>query len=360
MHAAERHQEILDWLRERGTMRVSEMACTLNVSAITIRRDVDALSKRGLLTRVHGGAVLPEPRGRRTPAVVPDMSALIHGAGGRELVVGLLVPAADHDCPEIIKGAQEAAAERGIRLTLGISQHNPGQEHAQAQQMLDDGINGLLITPCEPVAGNSWLTELDIPCVLIERNVDDDEWDVDRVTTDHAHGARVAVRHLAVYEPRAIALVLRDDSPHSAHLLAGYLEGLTAVGLPPDDAPVFRLPSPGADPGGRERLLAGFVERVLKGDMGAMIVHNDHDAIVLLQRLRARGVEIPDAITMVAYDDEVAALADVPLSAVAPPQRAVGAAAVDLLVRRLVDPERPPHHVAILPKLTMRASSTRG
>lgn len=359
MHAEERHQEILEWLHERGTMRVTEMARELGVAAITIRRDVEALSKRGLLTRVHGGAVLSEPRGRRT-AVVSDTSALVQAAGGRELVIGLVVPAADHHYPEIIKGAREAAAERGIRLVLGISQHNAEHERTQARRMLEDGINGLLITPCGPVTAESWLTGLDIPCVLIERHADNDTWEADRVVTDHAHAARIAVRHLAEGCPEVIALVLGDDTRHGELILEGYLEGLTASGWSPRDATVYRLPSPGSKPAERERMLADFVDKAQDGEMGAMFVHDDHDAIVILQRLRAHGVEIPDLSMMVAYDDEVAALADVPLSAVAPPKHAVGAAAVDLLVRRLINPDRPIHHLSILPKLKVRASSMRG
>ncbi|MGG1910068.1 DeoR family transcriptional regulator [Microbacterium sp. NRRL B-14842] len=39
-------------------MRVAELARDFGVAELTIRRDVTALADRGLLTRVHGGAVL--------------------------------------------------------------------------------------------------------------------------------------------------------------------------------------------------------------------------------------------------------------------------------------------------------------
>ncbi|POX43884.1 hypothetical protein C3489_37375, partial [Streptomyces sp. Ru71] len=140
MHAEQRHQEILRRLRESGSVRVSDVAGELGVSPITVRRDVEALAERGVLVRVHGGAVLPE--------AVPGAVAPTVGAGGRELVVGLVVPAADYYYPEVIKGAREAAAERGIRLVLGISQYDPEQERVQVRHMLSEGIDGLLITPC--------------------------------------------------------------------------------------------------------------------------------------------------------------------------------------------------------------------
>ncbi|MEU3502807.1 substrate-binding domain-containing protein [Streptomyces hundungensis] len=85
--------------------------------------------------------------------------------------------------------------------------------------------------------------------------------------------------------------------------------------------------------------------------------HNDHDAIVLLPRLRAQGLSVPGDLAIVAYDDEVAALAAIPLTAVAPPKRAVGVAAVDMLALWLADAARARHHLSILPELEIRASS---
>ncbi|MEV5312230.1 LacI family DNA-binding transcriptional regulator [Streptomyces sp. NPDC052610] len=358
MHAEERHQEILHRLRERGSIRVTDVAAELNVSPITVRRDVEALAERGLVTRVHGGAVLPEDRaettGRETPA-----PATAPGRGGREAVFGLIVPAADYYYPEVIKGAREAAAARGVRLVLGISQYDPEEERTQAQRMLADGIDGLLITPCGPAGARAWPAGLGVPYVLVERRPDDDAWGAERVVTDHAYGARIAVRHLADGDREQIGLLLREDSPHGALVLEGYRAGLAAVGLrAAADSALFRLPPPGGDTAERERVLAEFADAVVGGRLDAAIVHNDHDAIVVLQRLRARGVEVPGDVALVAYDDEVAALADIPLTAVAPPKHAVGAAAVDLLAQRLADPGRPRHRLAILPELHVRESST--
>ena len=52
-----RHRRILSELEERPSLRVSELAERLEVSAETIRRDLDALTDEGLLDRTYGGAV---------------------------------------------------------------------------------------------------------------------------------------------------------------------------------------------------------------------------------------------------------------------------------------------------------------
>lgn len=52
----QRRARILEQVRLRGGMRVSELAQLLGVSDMTIRRDLDALAGDGLVTKVHGGA----------------------------------------------------------------------------------------------------------------------------------------------------------------------------------------------------------------------------------------------------------------------------------------------------------------
>ena len=53
----ERHARILDQARNRSRVEVSALAEELDVTSETIRRDLTVLERRGLLRRVHGGAV---------------------------------------------------------------------------------------------------------------------------------------------------------------------------------------------------------------------------------------------------------------------------------------------------------------
>ncbi|MEV7426621.1 MULTISPECIES: DeoR/GlpR family DNA-binding transcription regulator [unclassified Streptomyces] len=55
--AEQRRALILDEVRRRGGVRVNELTRRLNVSDMTVRRDLDALSRQGVVEKVHGGAV---------------------------------------------------------------------------------------------------------------------------------------------------------------------------------------------------------------------------------------------------------------------------------------------------------------
>ncbi len=61
MYAPERQQEILRLARDSGRVDVVSLAEEFQVTAETIRRDLKALDRAGLVRRVHGGAI---PAGR--------------------------------------------------------------------------------------------------------------------------------------------------------------------------------------------------------------------------------------------------------------------------------------------------------
>jgi DeoR family galactitol utilization operon repressor len=57
IEASERERIIFDWLLEKGVISVADLSRNLSVSEVTIRTDLKNMENRGLLSRVHGGAV---------------------------------------------------------------------------------------------------------------------------------------------------------------------------------------------------------------------------------------------------------------------------------------------------------------
>lgn len=57
MVADKRRKTILELLSKNGSVRVTELSSLFNISEVTIRTDLADMENKGLLTRVHGGAV---------------------------------------------------------------------------------------------------------------------------------------------------------------------------------------------------------------------------------------------------------------------------------------------------------------
>ncbi|MFH9758823.1 substrate-binding domain-containing protein [Streptomyces anulatus] len=332
LHVDQRHERVLELVRERGSLRVAELAEELGMSAVTLRRDVEALAAQGLVERLHGAVVWPTGQSRPAPAAVPPAEGL---------VVGMVVPTTEYYYADVVRGARQTVEAAGARLTIGLSRYLPDEDAAQARRLLSTGADGLLLTPswergCPERGEGLWTAEQEVPVVLVERSapLGHPAAGLDRVRSDHAHGAAEAVAHLAGLGHRAIALAVQD-SPTAPRLRVGYRAAVEALGLTPVSAAPLDDALSRSEAKRFERTLEYLCDAVASGNVTAAIVHSDADAIVLIPRLQARGVRVPEDLAVIAYDDEVAGLADLPLTAVAPDKHAVGAAAARLLLDRL-------------------------
>ena len=85
MLAVERRRVIAESIRSRGVVSVAEMAETLGTTEITLRRDLRAMARDGLLVRTHGGAVLPAGLGHE-----PSYSEKARQAGEEKAAIARL------------------------------------------------------------------------------------------------------------------------------------------------------------------------------------------------------------------------------------------------------------------------------
>lgn len=89
MLAEQRHQYILSELGKHGALAVADLVRALSVSRETVRRDLNTLAERGLVTMTHGGALSVDRRephvdvreAENAAAFVPDGASLIIDSG---------------------------------------------------------------------------------------------------------------------------------------------------------------------------------------------------------------------------------------------------------------------------------------
>lgn len=358
MNAAGRHDAILRELELRGSLDITPFAERLHVSTMTLRRDLADLERRGLLARVHGGAVSLAVAAQREP---PSDGA----RQPRRLVatIGMITPSASYYYPEVIRGARDAAREFSCRLVLGTTNYSEREELRQAERLISGGVDALMITPSgvrlEGTLLHELLVDAPIPVVVVERSVDERTGGrIESVRSDHAYGAEIAVRHLAELGHERIALAARE-SPTTPWLVDGYERAMARLGFA-GTALHRRLPSPSAGADDSVDALGRFLDECIAGGVSAALMLSDVDAVSFTDLAWERGIRVPEDIAVVAYDDEIAALARVPLTAVAPPKHDLGYAALRLCVDRIRQPDaagRAVTRTAMLPTLIEREST---
>ncbi len=96
MLTLERQTEILEYLKQKKTATVRELAARLYVSDATIRRDLGEMETLGLLRRSHGGAVLLE-KNRDELSVLVRME---QNADAKRVMSDLVIPLIE-DCSSV-------------------------------------------------------------------------------------------------------------------------------------------------------------------------------------------------------------------------------------------------------------------
>ncbi|MFF0312261.1 substrate-binding domain-containing protein [Streptosporangium sp. NPDC004379] len=318
-----------------------ELARAHRVSLTTVRRAVDELVAEGLVIRRQGAGTFAVPR-----------TMTVHGGAA---MIGVVVPDTALYYPKVLEGVEEVLTAAGARLLLACSRYRPEEEAAALRRMLDSGVDGLLVVPtllgsADPAALVRRLAALPVPTVLIERGLDDGDDPSEHVRTDHVAGAFAAVRHLASLGHTRLALLSRSGNPTSAPVRRGFAAAVADLRL--RAAEPFSVPYDEWNPGVADTQ----VRRVMAEGATAVVCFGDREAIMVVSAARRAGLAVPGDLAVVSYDDEIAELAEVPLTAVSPPKRHLGRQAAELLLRRLGEPDLPRHQIRLRPGVVVRRS----
>ncbi|MFB9708983.1 GntR family transcriptional regulator [Streptosporangium sandarakinum] len=324
----------------------AELAQTYTVGVNTVRRAVDLLVEEGLVRRRQGSGTFV------------TASVATGATGARPRLIGVLVPSNTYYFPQVVQGIERAATAAGVQLVLACSNYDPDVEPAQIQQLVDVGVSGLLLVPnlhlaADPDAHLARLRELPVPYVLVERRPADPRPadPTSYVCTDVHGGGYAAVQHLSRLGRSRIGYLGRLGTASSEQVFAGYRQAIADLGLPEIPEAVARQPVwTGTD-------MLAYANSLVTEKVRAVVCLGDREATTLLPYLRRVGLTVPDDIAVVAYDDEVADLSEVPLTAVSPPKAEVGRMATELLLRRIeLGPVAPVCRVVLQPRLAVRAS----
>lgn len=107
------------------------------------------------------------------------------------------------------------------------------------------------------------------------------------------------------------------------------------------------------------RIVPRTIVDLRRDGVTALIVHGDPHAVAVAQACADLGLRVPADLALISYGDELAHLAEPPLTAVRPPGNHVGRLAVELIVSRLLDGDRrPARGMLVAPELVVRRSSS--
>lgn len=206
---------------------------------------------------------------------------------------------------DLIKGALEAAHERGLMLFIGETEGDPTVERQLVDALLDRQVDGIILASMFTQV-RRLPTGLDhAPAVLLNALPDEQHPGIPSVVPDELEAGRAAARLLLEAGHRVVHLVGAGPGPTDTppvtvagrERLHGILEVLGAAGITPASGHLYGdwLPPHGWE----------ATRDILRshGAGSAIITFNDRLAFGAYQALHEAGLSVPADMSIVSFDD---------------------------------------------------------
>ncbi|HEV7196590.1 MAG TPA: LacI family DNA-binding transcriptional regulator [Pedococcus sp.] len=328
----------------RRAPRLADVAAVAGVSITTVSHVVNG-------TRF----VAPDTRDRVRQALAslnyesPPLA--VRTRSGRAL--GLAITGASNPYfGELIQGVESEASRAGFALLL-CDTHDDAQREAAAVAMLQaHNVEAIVIAPTQgwQSATLPLLRRHVTPFVLVDRM---SEVRCDQVGTENEAVSVALVEHLLELGHRRIGMLTGLEGLSTTHeRWRGYVRAHEIMDVPVDAR--LAVPAHSTVGGGR----AGTAAMIRMGEPPTAIFSGNNamtiGALLALKQGRRR---VPEDIALVTFDDfEWASAMSPALTAAAQPFHAMGAQAVQLLLRRLEDPFAPRRVVRLPAEIEHRES----
>lgn len=303
------------------TMR--DVAKRAGVSAATVSR---------VLNKTH---YISDETRKRVLEVVDELNYFknVHArrlATGQSDLFGLVISEiANPYFPEVVRGFQAAAWDRGFDVLLLNTEYSRARTQSVIRKLVESDVRGVAImTSSIDSSATSELRDAGIGVVFSNFCAPDKL--VSNISIDYNQGVLQAIQHVANLGHRRAAVIAGPEANRTAaNIKRALVTGLTRRGMKP--FPVicsdYRLDSG-----------ASAVREILSAPDVPTVVFCGSDLIAMgaMSTLEASGVRIPEDVSIVGIDDiAFASLARPPLTTVSVPRERLGTTAFEALIKML-------------------------
>jgi LacI family transcriptional regulator len=270
-------------------------------------------------------------------------------------LIGLIIPLLDH--PFFSRLAQVMEQElfrNNYRAIICNTEEDEERELEYIELLLRQRIDGVIINSA--IENTDYLLELqaqDVPCVLIDRNVE--AFECSKVFSDNSQGGYLGMKYLLDLGHRDIRVIAPFDFAHPVrHRIRGIRDALAEYGIPePPD-----MVSMSDDPSFEMGINAGVAFAQMDPRPTAIFALTDVTAIGVMRGLAGMGLRVPEDISVMGYDNIPLSEYVLPsLTTVAQPIAAMGKKAVEVLLEHIKNPETVADKAVLPSELIVREST---
>jgi DNA-binding LacI/PurR family transcriptional regulator len=340
-----KNREQLEPDRAHRPIRLKELAEYLELSPATVSV---------VLNNVPGRSIPEATRQRiRDAAVKFDYrpSALARSLSRQQtLTIGVLLPeVGDGYHSQVLGGVADELERQGYSYLIAQHRHLPDRVHEYTKMLLSRGAEGLIAVdthltrsphiPVVAVAGHKVMT------------------DVTNVVLDHNRAAILTMQHLHGLGHREIGFIRGQSSSSDSQIRwHSTQDAAKQFGLRLAKDLIVQLEGNVTSP----EITYPLVKRLLglSHRCTAIVCFNDVAAIGAIRAVRDVGLQVPQDISIVGFDDiRMAAFSNPSITTVRQPLQEMGETAARILVDRIAKRKSFPAEVALEPKFIVREST---
>lgn len=316
----------------------SEMIRQYNIGRPTVRMALSQLVNKGYLEKMHG---------RGTFCKAAHLNE-------ERLNIDVILDMADtYFIPYYMKSISEVLEENGCNFIVSDSKNSSEEICLLLKKIIEKGTSGVILQPshlCESVPKaleecfqmyrNAGIPYLMIDCVY-------EGIDTSYTVLDEYKGGRIAAEYLLSLGHTKMAVVYIEEFKDSLLRLNGFCDVCRENSA---EEPISLPYQKGQFPIDLLRVLR-------QHGVSAVFCYNDEIAVECIRILRENGISVPDAVSVMGFDDSVLAAASVPpLTTVLHPKQIMGELAARVLLE-LIRKRRPwPYSNLFSPSLVVRKS----
>lgn len=279
-------------------------------SSLITRMDIKEIAKRAKVSTATVSRTI-----NRIPTVDPQLAKrvwkVIQELGyypntqartlvsGRSRIFGLVVSEITNPFfPEIVQVFEDLAVEHGYELLLTSTVHDPKRMELSVRRMIERRVDGIAVMTFgmeDMLLQDAKLR--DVPMVFVD--VGPNLPRVGNIRIDYLHGIRQAVQHLAALRHDRIAFISGPSVLRSAIARRGaYEHSMQEIGMHVDSSLVVE-----ADHTIEGGMIAMGTLLALPQRPTAVLCSNDMTALGVMHKCYEEKIPIPDALSVVGYDD---------------------------------------------------------
>ncbi len=272
----------------------------------------------------------------------------------RTKTIGMLVTTSTNPFfGEVVKGVERSCYQQGYSLILCNTEGDHQRMHESINTLLQKRVDGLILM-CATLEGEHFdIFEhyADIPVVVMDWGPM--QFTSDKIQDNSLRGGYMAAKYLIDAGHSEIGCITGPlDRIQAEMRYNGYLQAMDEAGFSVE--PSWVVEADFECEGGYN----AFTQLHANGALpSALVVANDMMAMGVINAANELGIQIPEQLSIIGYDDiHIAKFMSPSLTTIHQPKYRLGQAAVETLLTRLDEPETAPRIIELEPTLVERNS----